>query len=278
MQEAEIKEVLHDIINSIRNKGDSFSQCIHLLQNKKADYQQFICDHSFELTATASIDEGLFCESLGINASEERLNFIDLVAKINLTTIKYIEPKVFIEKFNKGMTEKSITFVAEDGNLTPLKTIIEKIILLEKAKMLIRVCECWEEYMDILAYCKHFFDMTSQQVLSEVSLLVTGYTDLKVLIINEEEAREKATEILSKVGHIKEMVADKTAGEMMTIVERMINAGNAVLSCKKKVEKTNFSKDELIDEIARYWLDEEAKILQNTTEYIVPPPPGAVID
>ncbi len=271
MQEEESKKILHDIVSSVTGT-DSFSESLVFLKNKNSGYMKTIRDDSFPLTMTASITEGNFCDELGIKEGTQKIAFIDFAAKMNIDVLKKATKKIIIDKLNDVWTKNEIKLTVKEDNLEEVIKLIGRIILLEKAKRIIRIIECWPEFLEILPYCNRYINMQEEDVLTEVENLVFSDSNLRFLIINKKEAKKEAIEALAKAGHPRITLETKTAGEMMTTIERMITAGNAVLKYRRIYPKMNPTKGQLMDQIAIYWFDEEEKGLENKTDFIVPPP------
>lgn len=271
MQEEEAKKILHDIILSVIN-ANSFSESLLFLRNKNTGYIEIIKRAAFPVTMTASVNEGDFCDYLNIKSGEQRIKFIDLAAKMNIDILKKASRQTIITKLNEVYSKDNISLTVGENNFEETIQSIQRIILLEKAKKVIRVCECLEEFLEILPYCKRYLSMSATDLAAEVSDLVYAHTDLKVLIINPKDAKERAIEALTKAGHPKGLLETKTAGMMMTIVERMVTAGNAVMKCRKINPTIAPTKGQLIDQIAAYWFEEEDLAMQNTSEDIIPLP------
>lgn len=271
MREEEAQKKLHDIILSVISTN-SFSESLLFLRKKKPGYIEIIKQGAFPITMTASVLEGDFCDPLNLKSGDQRIKFIDLASKMNVDILKKASKTVVIDKLNAVWQKNGINLTVQENNFQEILESIERIILLEKSKLVIRVCECLEEFLEILPYCKRYTNMTDRELATEVGDLVDAYTDLKVLIIVEKDAKERAVEALTKAGHPKDMLAGRTAGTLMTTIERMVTAGNAVMKCRKINPKVSPSKGQLIDQIANYWFEEEALSMQNTTDYIIPLP------
>jgi hypothetical protein len=271
MQEEEAKKILHDIILSAVNTS-SFSESLVFLRNKKAEYIDLIRKESFPIMMSASLAEGSYCDVLNITIGDQRIKFIDLASKMNIDVLKKADKKIVIGKLNETCEKNNIDFKVDENNFEETVKSIGRIILLEKSKKIMRVTEYWEEFLEILPYCSRYVNMIYEEVAAEVSELVYTHADLKVLILVPNDAKRRAIEALTKAGHPKDMLETKTAGMLMTIVERMVTAGNAVMKCRKINPKNNPSKGQLIDQIAAYWFEEEDLAMQNKTDYIIPLP------
>lgn len=272
MQEQEERKILNSIISSITNGNGSFSYSLLYLKNKDSNLLNIIDKYSRDLALAAGIYKGVACDTIGLNRNEERKSFIHLAEKINTHVIKKTAPLVLIRKLNEVFKNDQINIISNEGNIAKVMKIIEEINLLSKVQTLLHVLDCWPEFTEVLPYCKRYVQMGEKDITKEISELVFAHTDLEILILDRREAKKCAIEALIKAGHAKDTLETKTAGALLTIVERMVTAGNAVMECKKIKPNSLPSKGDMLDQIANYWLKEEMISAQNKTDFIIPPP------
>lgn len=272
MDEHEINNILREVIFSLNREPNSYSRRLAFLRNRKPNILDILQKNEAALEMAAAEDECLLYNSIGLADGHERVRLSGLLTKMNIDMFKRTSPDVLIKKLNNYFIQNKIRLSASPVNISSLRTAIEKIHSLQQAMNLIHVMKYWEEFLAIFFYCEHFNGLPDEKIKSEIADLMQAYINLKVEIIDEAMAQKTAAEVLSKVGHLKGDLETKPAGILMTIVERMIIAGNAVQTCRKTKKGSTITKDNLLDEIASYWLKEEEIELQNTSEYIIPPP------
>ncbi|PIS07421.1 hypothetical protein COT78_03725 [Candidatus Berkelbacteria bacterium CG10_big_fil_rev_8_21_14_0_10_43_13] len=259
MDEAEIIKNLK-VLRSANKKSfgqESLTEVLALAQNNNKNMLSVVQNNYYDLIDYLAVMKGQELAKIYHATSRDEISLLtDVLLSINMPKIDSLDPAEITQKINLELVrEKSSLQIKQSPDI---KKIISKIIIFEQIKRACRLFSVYEETMEILPYCKKYILLRPDELTSDLMTLEKCIADTKILIINDNKAREVAIDYLSKKGYPDITTQNKNGGELISILEKHYLAALAVryLQEEKKGTIVN-NQNDLIDVIALFLLDQE---------------------
>lgn len=256
MPNDEIIQIFKAIIPKIRGDlgREPFFQIFYDLQKNNPAMLQKIKNNAEDLIVFAMATRSGMYTELGITEKNDRINLDYIIFNLNETKLLEMikrDKNNAILSLNSIFEKNGISYRVDGSKIDTFSETVPRMKKIGQVARILRMIELGEEIFACAGYVPRYLTMTTGSVISEGNLLSEGISDVKLSLVNMQQAQKLCEDMLAITGHNRDSVRDKNIGLSLEIASRQYIASLAVSGLRQnRGDKAVLSKEDCINMIA----------------------------